>query len=136
VFVQAMKSGNHDDIQDAEWTASRELVGDYSRSRAVQGFTPAETAIFIFSMKEPVFALLREHSNGDARQLAEQSWAVTKIQDKLGLFTTEVYQQSRDDIIKRQSRELLELSTRLCNCGITSSRSRSSARWIASAPRP
>jgi rsbT co-antagonist protein RsbR len=52
-----MKSGNHDDIQDAEWTASRELLGDYSRSRAVQGFTPAETATFIFSMKEPVFAL-------------------------------------------------------------------------------
>jgi hypothetical protein len=29
----------------------------------------------------------------------------------LGLYTTEVYQQSRDDIIKRQAQELLELST-------------------------
>jgi len=31
--------------------------------------------------------------------------------DKLGLYTAEVYQQSRDDIIKRQAQELLELST-------------------------
>jgi rsbT co-antagonist protein RsbR len=49
---------------------------------------------------------LLEHSNGDARQLAEQTWAVTKILNKLGLFTTEVFQQSRDAIIKRQSQEL------------------------------
>jgi len=129
-FVQAMKSGNHDDIQGAEWTASRELLGDYSNSRAVQGFTPTETATFIFSMKEPVFALLREHGNGDARQLAEQTWAATKVLDKLGLFATEVYQQSRDS-----PRNFWSFPLRLCNCGIISSCSRSSARWTASAPR-
>ena len=106
-----MKSGNHADIQGVEWTASRELLGEFSRSRALQGFTPTETATFIFSMKEPVFTLLRERSNGDTRQLAEQTWAATEILDKLGLFTTEVYQQSRDAIIERQSLELLELST-------------------------
>jgi rsbT co-antagonist protein RsbR len=62
-------------------------------------------------MKEPVFTLLREHCNGDPRQLADQTWTATKFLDKLGLFTAEVYQQSRDSIIKRQSQELLELST-------------------------
>ena len=110
-FVRAMKSGNHDDIQGTEWNSSRELLGEFSRSRALQGYTPTETATFIFSMKEPVFTLLHEHSNGDARQLADQTWTATKILDKLGLFTAEVYQHSRDAIIKRQSQELLELST-------------------------
>jgi len=106
-----MKSGNHDDIQGAEWNSPRELLGELSRARALQGYTPTETATFIFSIKEPVFTLLHEHSNGDARQLADQTWTATKILDKLGLFTAEVYQHNRDAIIKRQSQELLELST-------------------------
>jgi rsbT co-antagonist protein RsbR len=38
-------------------------------------------------------------------------WTATMLVDKLGLYTTEVYQQSRDGIIKRQALELLELST-------------------------
>ena len=31
--------------------------------------------------------------------------------DKLGLYTTEVYQRSRDEVIRRQQEEMLELST-------------------------
>ena len=54
---------------------------------------------------------LREELKNDAERLANQSWAITKILDKLGIYTTEVYQQSRDDFIKRQAQELLELST-------------------------
>jgi rsbT co-antagonist protein RsbR len=107
----ALKSGNIDDVNASEWKATRDLLGDFSHSRALQGFTPSETATFIFSMKEPLFLLLREVIKNDARQLANQSWATTKILDRLGLYTTEVYQQSRDDFIKRQAQELLELST-------------------------
>jgi rsbT co-antagonist protein RsbR len=71
--VQAMKSGNDDDIQGADWNLPRELLGEFSRSRALQGYTPTETATFIFAMKEPVFMPLREHRNGDVRQLADQT---------------------------------------------------------------
>jgi rsbT co-antagonist protein RsbR len=110
-FVRALKSGKLDDINASEWKATRDLLGEFSRSRAIQGFTPSETAIFIFSMKEPLLSLLREELKNDAERLANQSWAITKILDKLGLYTTEVYQQSRDDFIKRQAQELLELST-------------------------
>ena len=110
-FARALKSGKLDDINASEWKATRDLLADFSRSRALQGFTPSETAIFIFSMKEPLFSLLREETKNDAERLADQSWAITKILDKLGLYTTEVYQQSRDDFINRQAQELLELST-------------------------
>jgi rsbT co-antagonist protein RsbR len=48
---------------------------------------------------------------GDAQQLADLTWTVTKLLDKLGLYTVEVYAQSREGILKRQSLELLELST-------------------------
>jgi rsbT co-antagonist protein RsbR len=105
-----LKSGSADDIMSQGWSTLRELLGEFSRSRALQGFTPSETATFVFSLKEPLFALLREESKGNAQQLGEEIWTATKLIDKLGLFTAEVYQKSRDEIIKRQARELLELS--------------------------
>ena len=96
------------------------MLGEYSRSRASQGFTPSETATFIFSMKEPLFTLLREETQ-DPKRLADQIWTVTKLLDKLGLYTTEVYAQSREDIVKRQAQELLELSTPVVELGTRSS---------------
>ena len=62
-------------------------------------------------MKEPLFKLLRDEIKDDADKLAEEMCTATKLVDKLGLYTTEVFQQSREGIIKRQGRELLELST-------------------------
>jgi rsbT co-antagonist protein RsbR len=110
-FVQALKSGNLDNINANEWKATRDLLSDFSRSRALQGFTPSETATFIFSMKEPLFTLIRDEIKNDAERLAGHTWAITKSLDALGLYTTECYQQSRDDVVKRQAQELLELST-------------------------
>jgi rsbT co-antagonist protein RsbR len=110
-FVQALKSGEMDDPSGAAWSTVRELLEDFSRSRALQGFTPSQTAIFVFSFKEPLFTLLRDEIKNDAGKLAEEMWTATTLIDKLGLYTTEIYQQSRDDIIKRQAQELLELST-------------------------
>jgi rsbT co-antagonist protein RsbR len=110
-FVQALKSGEMDDPSGAAWSSVRELLGDFSRARAVQGFTASQTATFVFSLKEPLFTLLRNEIKDDPAKLAEEIWTATTLIDKLGLYTTEVYQQNRDDIIKRQNQELLELST-------------------------
>jgi rsbT co-antagonist protein RsbR len=110
-FVRALKSGEMDEVRGATWSSVRELLGEFSRSRAVQGFTPSETATFVFSLKEPLFLLLRAEIKDDATRLGEEIWTATKLIDKLGLYTAEVYQQSRDDIIKQQAIELLELST-------------------------
>jgi rsbT co-antagonist protein RsbR len=35
----------------------------------------------------------------------------TEVLDTMGLYTTEVYQKSREEVIRRQQEELLELST-------------------------
>jgi len=110
-FIDGLKSGDVDDITGASWNGARELLGEFSRSRALQGFTPSETATLIFSLKEPLFSLMREELKGNAQQLGEAIWTATKLIDKLGLYTAEIYQQNRDEIIKRQAHELLELST-------------------------
>lgn len=92
------------------WDKARNMLGDLSRSRAMKGFTPTETASFIFSVKRPVFTQIRERSeNGTA--MADMMWSATELLDAMGLYTAEAYQQSRQDVIRRQQEELLELST-------------------------
>jgi rsbT co-antagonist protein RsbR len=109
--VHALESGETNDISGATWSSVRDLLAEFSRSRAVQGFSPSQTATFVFSLKESLFTLLRDEIKDDVGKLGEEMWTATTLIDKLGLFTTEVFQQNREGIIKRQGQELLELST-------------------------
>ncbi len=114
-FIAALKgaltSGQITDITGAPYAGVREILEDVSRTRALRGFTPSETATFVLSMKEPLFALLRTETGKDAEKLANEVWNATLLLDKLALYTTEIYQKSREEVIKRQQEELLELST-------------------------
>jgi rsbT co-antagonist protein RsbR len=106
----ALESGGTS-FQAATWDKVREMLSDISRSRALQGFTPGETASFVFSAKRPLFSQIREEYKSNSEALAEQMWAATELLDAMGLYTTEVYQKSREEVIRRQQEELLELST-------------------------
>jgi rsbT co-antagonist protein RsbR len=107
----ASQQSRLDDINTPAWDETREFLSGISRSRAHQGFSTAETATFIFSLKQPLFALLRQELEGDPRKLADEQWVATTLLDKLGIFTTEAYQKGREEVILRQQQELLELST-------------------------
>jgi rsbT co-antagonist protein RsbR len=106
----ALASGT-DSTQGAGWTPVRELLARLSRSRAQQGSAPSDTATFVFSIKEPFFTRLREAEGGNADLLASDMWTVTRLVDALGLYTTEVFVKGREEIIARQQRDMLELST-------------------------
>jgi len=103
--------GGEMDITGPQWAEMRELLADVSRTRARQGFSPSETVAFIFSLKEPLFATLRREFARDADALGVETWTTTRLLDGLGLFTTEVYQKGREEVIARQQQEMLELST-------------------------
>jgi len=109
LFSAAAQTGRAD-LDAPQWKPVKEMLGDVSRSRATQGFSPSETATFVFSLKQPLFELLRKEISG-ADELADETWTLTLLLDKLGLHTTEMYQQSREAVISRQQQELLELST-------------------------
>jgi len=87
------------------------MLEDLSRTRAIQGFSPRETAIFVFSLKEPLFELLCRELGSDADELTRQIWTTTQLIDKLGLYTIESHAKTREEVIMRQQQELLELST-------------------------
>ena len=99
------------DISAGEFKQLREFLEGVSRSRAVQGFTADETATFIFSFKKPLFEQLRAAAGKDADKLADETWRATILLDSLGLHTVKTFQKAREEVINRQQREMLELST-------------------------
>jgi rsbT co-antagonist protein RsbR len=111
VLARAVQSGNFSDIRALEYKPVLEMLERFSRSRGLQGFTPSETATFVFSFKQPLFNALRKAGDKDPSEQIENIWAANLLIDKLGLYTTEIYQQSREEVIRRQQEETLELST-------------------------
>jgi rsbT co-antagonist protein RsbR len=107
----ATESGSLTQTDGPQWAPVRDFLARVSRSRALQGFSPTETATFVLSIKLPLFSRLRGEFGSDAQGLADEVWLTTDLVDKLGLFTAEVFLKSREDIIQRQQREMMELST-------------------------
>jgi rsbT co-antagonist protein RsbR len=107
----ATSGGVDGNTMSARWLPVREFLSQISRARARMGYSPSETAIFVFSLKQPLFALLNERLAGQPKQLAQETWKATRLLDELGLATVEDHQKGREEIISRQQRELLELST-------------------------
>jgi rsbT co-antagonist protein RsbR len=108
---QRIDGGNYTDITTEDWGPVRDMLTSVSDSRAKQGFSPSETASFVFSFKQPLFDRLRKEHGKDADALAEDVWLASVLVDELGLYVGEVYQEVREQIIVRQQAELLELST-------------------------
>jgi rsbT co-antagonist protein RsbR len=110
-FAQATRAGELQNIDHRSWDEVRDLLSEISSTRARNGSTPSETATFVFSLKQPLFTRLNQGFAADPAALATASWTVSALLDKLGLYTIEVFQRARDQIIVRQQQELLELST-------------------------
>jgi len=110
LLTQATARGGNN-FQSGTYDAMREMLSDISRSRAQQGFSPSETASFVFSIKNPLFTTIRKELAADATATAEEMLSATELLDGLGLYTTEIYIKTREETIRRQQEEMLELST-------------------------
>ena len=108
---QGLVSGGSMDAEAGAFDGVRDLLGRVSRSRASQGFSPSETAKFVFSLKQPLFERLRSQTPGDASAAADGVWELSLLLDQFGLYTMEVYQKTREEVVLRQQAEISELST-------------------------
>lgn len=108
LFVQSAQSGS--DQRSEEFTATRDFLKDIAKSRMDQGFTPAEIAMFVLSLKQPVFNALRDEYK-DSAEIVNEIWASGNLIDKLAMLTVDSAVEIRDQVIARQQEEMLELST-------------------------
>ena len=75
------------------------------------GFTPAETAMFVLSLKQPVFNVLRDANKSNPQELIDEIWATGDLLDKLAMLTVSSAIAVREQTILRQQEEMMELST-------------------------
>ena len=81
-------------------------LAELSRSRARNGFTPSETALAVFSLKDAVYELV-----ADTADLVPEYLSFSRMVDDLGLHTFETYTAAREQILADQAATMLELST-------------------------
>jgi rsbT co-antagonist protein RsbR len=111
VLSEASSNGGWDALDSPKLEEVRKFLEEISRSRAIQGFSPREIALFVFSLKRPLFTSLREKLENDPKALVEESWTATELIDSFAMHTFNAYQKTREHVISRQQQELLELST-------------------------
>ena len=99
------------DIESEPFTPVREFLKDIAKSRMTDGFTPSETAMFILSLKEPIFNALRDLLKSNPQELISEIWSTGNLVDKLSMLTVDAAIALREQTIVRQQEEMLELST-------------------------
>jgi rsbT co-antagonist protein RsbR len=110
LLAAATRSGQMD-IQSREYDGIRRMLETLSRSRAAMGSSPSQTATFIFSLKQVLFPRIQAEFAKDPKKFGDLALLLSGLLDRLGLYTTEVFQKGREEVISRQQQEMLELST-------------------------
>ena len=109
---EALQAGaDADAFQSAAWNGLRQTLEGLSRSRAAAGQSAGDTSVFVLAFKRPLFTLVQRQLAGDADAQMAAVWTVSGLVDRMAQWTIATYQQTREDIIKRQQQDLLELST-------------------------
>jgi rsbT co-antagonist protein RsbR len=99
------------DTQSAAFDEVNEIISGISISRARQGFTPRETGIYVFSLKDALQKSLEGEIKNDPQLLYNSSIQVNKMMDDLGIMTFETFIKGREEVILRQTSEITEIST-------------------------
>ena len=107
----ALQKNESADFENSAFDGVKDVISTISRARTLQGFSPSETALFIFSLKKPLFGILQNELSATPEVLAEELLATSGLLDDCGIYTAEIYQKTREEIINRQNQDLLELST-------------------------
>ena len=111
LLIGAFESETYDNVEGPAFKDVVAMLQDMSASRAEQGFTPSETAVYVLSLKEVLLGYLQTDFGDDPGLLNHEILKMDKILDNLTLVTFETFSRTREQIISRQSQALLELST-------------------------
>jgi rsbT co-antagonist protein RsbR len=110
-LLKAISDKNLSNVESSEFEAVQEILGGISISRARQGFSPRETGVYIFSLKDALLKTLQTDLKGDPATLVDAIYKVSKLMDSLSIVTFETFIKGREEVILRQTDEITEIST-------------------------
>ncbi|TAK10333.1 MAG: STAS domain-containing protein [Candidatus Manganitrophaceae bacterium] len=105
-----MQNGGSLDPNDPKARPIIEFLKELSKDRVLKGFSPTETATFVFSLKEVVLPLLQPLAKNE-ETFTHEVMPLSILLDQLGLLTFENYIENREEVIARQQLDMAELST-------------------------
>jgi rsbT co-antagonist protein RsbR len=108
----ALQAGaDPEEFQAQAWVPVRQTLETLSRTRAAQGQSAGDTSMFVLALKKPLFVGLQRSLAADKDLLLGAIWSFSTLVDRMAQWTVSTYQHTREEIIKRQQQDLLELST-------------------------
>ncbi|HKP72701.1 MAG TPA: STAS domain-containing protein [Pyrinomonadaceae bacterium] len=111
MLASAIQESDGADFDHPAFDELRAFLNEISRVRAVKGYTPSENATYILSLRQVVTTLLAEDFEGDRVTLVREMDAFTRLLDRMGLVMVENYIRSREETIRQQRADMMELST-------------------------
>jgi rsbT co-antagonist protein RsbR len=111
MLVQAIEDSGGADFDHQAFDELRAYLNEISHMRAVKGYTPMESATYILSLRNVVGPLVAEEFEGNLDPLVREMNYFTRLLDKMGLVMVENFIRSREEIIRQQRADMLELST-------------------------
>lgn len=111
VFTKTVNERNITDLQSSEFDPVLEILSGISISRARQGFSPRETGVYVFSLKDSILQVLQEEIKNDPATLYGLTVKIGKLIDSFGVSTFETFIKGREEVILRQTDEIAEIST-------------------------
>ncbi|MCP9946518.1 STAS domain-containing protein [Streptomyces somaliensis] len=88
----------------------RRAVIELSLRRARAGASPTATSLAVLSLKEALLTAV-QHTTRDSAELFSAAILINRLLDAAGVLSFETYVEGREELIQRQSRQLLEVST-------------------------
>lgn len=118
LFVQAISAENVTDTGAEEYRPIIEFLANFSRSTAIQGFTPAETALFIISLKYTLKDGVLQEEYGDRPEIfMRETGIMSRLIDDLGLETFNVFVAAKEEQIKEQLSVITEMEAPILQMG-------------------
>ncbi|HEX8491252.1 MAG TPA: STAS domain-containing protein [Pyrinomonadaceae bacterium] len=111
LLARSIKDSDGGDFDAAAYDELRVFLNEISRNRAIKGYTPLENATYILSLRNTILPLLAEELEGKSELMLSEMNYFTSLLDKLGLVMVENYIRSREEIIRQQREDMMELST-------------------------
>ncbi|HLL16886.1 MAG TPA: STAS domain-containing protein [Pyrinomonadaceae bacterium] len=111
MLARSLQEADAGDFDDPSFDELRAFLNEISRQRAVKGYTPSENATYILSLRNVVLPILAEDFEGDIVTLVGEMDIFTRLLDRMGLVMVENFIRSREEIIRQQRADMLELST-------------------------
>ncbi len=111
MLAHSIRNSDYGDFESAAFDDLRAFLNQISHARAVKGYTPLENATYILSLRNTLLPLMAEELEGNSDAMVSEMMYFTKVLDKMGLVMVENYIRSREEIIRQQRQDMLELST-------------------------